>query len=170
MAGLVFGALGDVILLGSSKAAFLGGLATFLVGHVFYAIGFFALVQDGFKRIELPWIIGSSLVTMIQAFLIWNELAPSFREPSKKSLKLPSMMYVSVISLVLLTSFLSFQASEKRVDQSVRLIRVVAVYLFYLSDVCVARDRIMSTDRSLLNGYIGLPLYYVAQLLLASHL
>ena len=170
MAGLVFGAIGDVFLLGTSKSAFLGGLATFLVGHIFYGLAFFVLVAQGIKRLQLAWIVGSALVTLIQTFLIWNELSPAFRDPSKRSLKFPSMMYVGVISGVLLMSFLSFRASESRVEISVRLVRVLAVYLFYLSDICVARASILSTDKTNLNGFIGLPLYYIAQLLLASFL
>src|SRR4051812_28317673 len=34
--GLVFGAIGDVLLLGASKRAFLAGLIAFLIGHVMY--------------------------------------------------------------------------------------------------------------------------------------
>src|SRR5258706_119486 len=41
----------------------------------------------------------------------------------------------------------------------------VGAGLFYLSDLCVARDRFVAPGFA--NGRVGLPLYYAAQLVLA---
>ena len=41
--GLVLGALGDVFLLGRAKQFFIGGLISFLLGHVAYVVALFAI-------------------------------------------------------------------------------------------------------------------------------
>jgi uncharacterized membrane protein YhhN len=45
---------------------------------------------------------------------------------------------------------------------------LIGAALFYLSDLCVARERFVA--KSLWNGVVGLPLYYAAQLLLIDGL
>jgi len=45
---------------------------------------------------------------------------------------------------------------------------LVAAVMFYASDICVARSRFVSDD--FINQLIGLPLYYVAQLIIAANI
>jgi uncharacterized membrane protein YhhN len=50
------------------------------------------------------------------------------------------------------------------VADGARITLAIGAALFYLSDLCVARERFVK--RSPWNGIIGLPLYYASQLLL----
>jgi hypothetical protein len=45
-------------------------------------------------------------------------------------------------------------------------LRVIGSILFYASDICVARQ--VFIQKSFFNGLIGLPIYYVAQMIIAS--
>lgn len=68
-----------------------------------------------------------------------------------------------VISGMVLTAFGSLTLDREYLPE-----RFVGALMFFFSDLFVARQEFV--HRTVLNKWIGLPLYYIAQLLLASTL
>jgi uncharacterized membrane protein YhhN len=74
-------------------------------------------------------------------------------------MRIPVVAYVAVISLMLVTAMGASAAAGRAAIG-------VGATCFYLSDLHVARNRFVS--ESFWNKSWGLPLYYAAQLILAS--
>ncbi|NIA24288.1 MAG: lysoplasmalogenase [Gammaproteobacteria bacterium] len=146
--GLMLGAAGDVLLLGASQAAFLGGLITFLLGHVAYVVGFAMLGIDT----GVSFVAGS--VALVVAALIFVWLRPHLPPPMVG----PVIGYVAVISTMLVV------AIGATASGATPMLLAGAV-AFYLSDLSVARDRFVAPG--FVNRVWGLPLYYTGQLLIA---
>jgi uncharacterized membrane protein YhhN len=149
LAGLCACALGDVLLIprGAGKA-FLAGMGSFALGHAAYALAFARLGQA-----RTAGLI--ALVVMAQvaiATLRW--LGP--RLPAE--MRLPIRAYIVIISAMVVLAVGASAASERW------MIGAGAV-LFAVSDLSVARDRFVQPG--FVNVLWGLPLYYLAQLLLA---
>ncbi|MFO0615588.1 MAG: lysoplasmalogenase [Polyangiaceae bacterium] len=148
-AGLVLAAAGDVLLIPKSKASFLGGLVAFLLGHVAYAIGFLVLGVDvGWAAWAAPWMV-------VSAALVLAWLNPRVEARMQR----PVLAYVIVISVMVA---LAIGAAR----HTGRPVLAVFAILFYLSDLTVARERFVKKDFA--NRAVGLPLYFYAQLLLAT--
>jgi len=138
-----------VLLIPKSKASFLAGLVAFLLGHVAYAIGFVVLGVDlGWVAWTAPWLV-------VSAALVLAWLNPRVEVPMQK----PVLAYVIVISVMVA---LAVGASR----HTGRWILTVFAVMFYVSDLTVARERFVQKD--FLNRAVGLPLYFYAQLLLAT--
>ena len=141
--------LGDVLLIprGRPRLFRLGALS-FLLGHLAF-VG--AFVVRGLDPRVLALAAALALVPMILA-LRW--LRPYVPEGMKATV----YAYVLVISVMVVFAAGATSSGEARI--------LLGALLFYVSDLAVARDRFVV--RSLWNGAWGLPLYYAAQLLLAS--
>jgi uncharacterized membrane protein YhhN len=142
--GLLLGAIGDVLLLGASRVAFLSGLVAFLLGHVGYITAFALLGLDG----PTALIVGSLALVVGSGVYVW------LRPHLDRGMETPVIVYIVVISAMVTLAAAS----------TVPLV-IVAAAAFYLSDLSVARDRFV--DSGFVNRLWGLPLYYGAQLLLA---
>ncbi len=138
---------GDLLLTFTSRSAFLGGLVAFLLGHVAYTVAF---GTRGFDPIL--GAISAVAITMIAVF-VWRWLAPHLGDMSG-----PVAAYIVVISVMVLFAFGAFG------DGSTWLIPGGAT-LFFASDLFVARNQFVAPDP--VNRMWGLPLYYLAQVLLA---
>jgi uncharacterized membrane protein YhhN len=140
LAGLALSVVGDAALLSARRAAFLGGLAAFLLAHLAYAAAFASAGHPD------PWV-----ALPVAAFLagtlrwLWPRLGP---------MRLPVVAYCLAIGAML---WLAQGVARPEV-------RLGAV-LFAASDLFVARNRFVRPG--LANRAIGLPLYYAAQVLLA---
>lgn len=147
LAALLLSVVGDVALLGESKRAVLGGIAAFLLAHVAYVVAFVQLGP------ALPGVAAAALV--VAPFGLWMQrrlaagaggLAPAVGA------------YIVVISaMVALATGVAWRGGEGAV------LVLVAAVLFFVSDLFVARQRFVV--RSSINRVVGLPIYYVAQLL-----
>lgn len=138
--GLLLSLLGDVFLLGKAGRWFLLGLVAFLLAHGAYIVAF-----AGLSRFPL-W--GLVLVAVFSsAFMVWLW-------PHLAGWRLPVLLYCLVISMMLWAAL----------GVGSPWIRWGAV-LFYASDTFVARARFVKQDAW--NWGLGLPLYYIAQYLLA---
>lgn len=151
VAGLVLGALGDLLLIPHHAGAFLAGLGVFLLGHVAYAVGFAVRGVDG-------------LVTAVAAALLGAVALPVARwllPNVKRSMQAPVIAYMVVISaMVALAVGLAWRTGQWR--------WLAAACAFYASDLSVARDRFVK--REFLNRAWGLPAYYGAQIAFALSL
>lgn len=152
-AGLVLSAAGDVLLIPrGAKGFFLAGLASFLLGHVAYA-GAFAV-----RGLELGWVAVASVLVATASLLALRQLWPHVQRNAPK-LQLPVLAYVAVISTMVVCA----AGTVGKTGNPVILAGAVA---FYASDLAVARQRFVAERFA--NKLWGLPLYYGAQLLLAS--
>ncbi|HOP23530.1 MAG TPA: lysoplasmalogenase [Gammaproteobacteria bacterium] len=145
--GLIFSLFGDVLLgLKGKKLWFLLGIGAFLLAHVFYAIAFY---RTGFTSSRLA-LISPILVAFLILVLIWlkNHLAGVF--------KIAVPMYLLAIGAMLL-----FAWSGGEINYWI----VSGATLFAISDLFVARNRFVKAES--INRIIGLPIYYIAQLMLA---
>jgi uncharacterized membrane protein YhhN len=141
LAGLLLSAVGDGLLLSSRKSLFLGGLVAFLLAHVAYVVAFAAVSR--------PSASAALLVAAASgAALLWLW-------PHAGELRAPVAAYCLVIGAMVWLAL--------GVDQPA--IRAGAL-LFWVSDLAVARDRFVRP--SFANRLVGLPLYFAAQLLIAS--
>jgi uncharacterized membrane protein YhhN len=153
LAGLVLSAAGDVLLIPrGARHAFLGGLVSFLLGHVAYT-GAFAL-----RGLELRAVAVAALPVAACSLLALRTLWPHVQANAPK-LQRPVLAYVTVISTMLVCAAGAFGRSG---DPLV----LGGAAAFYASDLAVARQRFVA--ESFANKVWGLPLYFGAQLLLAA--
>jgi uncharacterized membrane protein YhhN len=146
---LVLAWLGDVLLIPHRDGTFLAGLASFLLGHVAFAIAFLL------RGPSLLWtLMAAALLTLI-ALAVARWLFPYV----PLSLRLPVRLYIAVITCMVALATGALAAGEPPVG-------VFGAFLFFLSDLSVARDRFVRPG--FLNKLWGLPVYYAAQLLLAA--
>lgn len=147
LVALVLSWIGDLLLTFASRRAFLGGLVSFLLGHVAYSIAFGTLGVD-----PVAGGIAAMVVAVIAVF-VWRWLAPHVGDMAA-----PVIAYVVVISVMVVLAFGSFG------DGATWLIPIGAT-LFFVSDLFVARNQFVAPGT--VNRVWGLPLYYMAQVLLA---
>ncbi|MCX4245633.1 lysoplasmalogenase [Paraliomyxa miuraensis] len=149
LAALALCWVGDVCLLSRRNAWFLAGLGAFLLGHVAFGAAFWL------RGVDPTWAVGGVLGLVLPAMLVRRWLSPYV--PS--NMRRPVDAYIAVITVMVGLSWACVAAGGTRVI-------AVGAMAFYLSDLSVARDRFVR--REIQNRLWGLPLYYVAQLLLAS--
>jgi uncharacterized membrane protein YhhN len=146
VAGLAFCAIGDVLLLG--ERSFDLGLGTFLLGHVFYVAGFHAaLPADRWSLLVLAPLL---IVSGGAARWLWPQLGHR---------RYPVLAYIVVISIMVWGGVTVFA------QRALPWTAAAGALLFYLSDLAVARHRFV--QKAFINRALGLPIYYLGQLLLA---
>jgi uncharacterized membrane protein YhhN len=148
--GLCF--VGDILLAFGSRKIFLLGLISFLLGHVVYATAFFMAGKMG------PLMAPGAILLVASAVLIWRWL-----EPYLGTMQGPVLAYMVVISIMVCGAF--GVAGNPAMPVRARVGVLAGAVLFYLSDICVARQRFVA--RTLFDRAVGLPIYYAAQFLLA---
>jgi uncharacterized membrane protein YhhN len=156
-AGLILLALalclgGDILLAFGSHSTFLLGLVSFLLGHVIYATAFFVV-----GTVNPAMAVGTILLMSVAA-LVWPWL-----EPHLGNMRTPVLAYIVVISIMVCGAF--GIAGDPTIPVRARGSVLAGAILFYISDLFVARQRFVVG--SPVNRVVGLPLYYVAQFLLA---
>lgn len=150
--GLVFGLIGDVCLAIPGNRSFKSGLISFLLGHVMYVIAFSDLAR------AKDWFMYSHLVPILLSLGIFIWLRPYLGK-----MLIPVSLYVIVITLMVIAAWTAFQ--NLLVPRPGAWHMIIGAVAFYLSDLFVARDRFVKTE--FLNRYLGLPLYYGGQFLIA---
>jgi uncharacterized membrane protein YhhN len=146
VAGLVLGAIGDLALMGRSDAAFLVGLGAFLAGHVAYLVAFSLDVEWG------VWPAVGAAIAIALGVGVTRWLRPHLSPPF--TLAVP--VYIVVICLMLAAGVGSGTAHP---------LAALGAVLFAASDLFVARERFVAAG--MVNPTLGLPLYYLAQTLIA---
>lgn len=148
LGALLLGWLGDALLLSQRAAAFMAGLAVFLLSHGLFAAAF----ASG----ALAWsAMGVALVLAVATgFALMRWLLPH----TPAAFKGPVLAYGVVILAMCVV------AAGHAVANG-RAVVLLGALLFALSDVAVARERFVRP--SPLNNVWGWPTYFAAQLLLA---
>jgi len=150
--GLIFCLAGDVCLGLPGDKIFRAGLVAFLVGHIFYVIGFTYLVPVS------NWVLPQAILFWIFSLLVFVWLRPHL-----KAMLVPVVVYMLVITVMASGAWAVFDKSASPFWG--RTFVFAGALLFYVSDVFVARNQFVK--REFLNRLIGLPLYYLGQFLLA---
>jgi uncharacterized membrane protein YhhN len=142
MIGLVFGAIGDIALMWNR--GFIAGLAAFLIGHVAYVVAVARVVP------VVQWSSAFALVPIVAASFALAWLWPHLG-------KLRGAVVAYVIAIVaMVIAAIAFGRPRF----------VAGAVLFFASDLAVARDKFVKPGFA--NRAWGLPVYYAAQLLIAS--
>lgn len=148
--GLIFGAAGDVLLLPKSTGTpFLLGMIAFLCGHLFYAVAFWGLAQ------HVPVAAMSLLVCLVLAVILLRWMMPGVPD----RLRWPVRAYHAVIFAMVV---LACGASAAGASWFI----AIAAIAFAASDIAVARNRFVAPG--FVNRAWGIPLYFSAQMLMAS--
>lgn len=146
LVALVLCLLGDVFLM--LRRGFLVGLVSFLLGHLAYLAAFAAVLPP--RSWPARWALPLLLVSLAAA--LWLE-------PHLGRRRSPVLAYLVVITLMV------WGAVSIVVQGSGPWILAAGAGLFYLSDLAVARDRLVV--KRFASRTWGLPAYYLGQLLLA---
>ena len=144
-AGLVLAAVGDVLLIPHDKRAFLGGLVSFLLGHVAYAAAFVV------RGVEWLWVGLAALAMVGVAAPVLHWLWPHVDRPMRG----PVAAYIVIITAMVALAVGTLEPWL-----------VVGAVGFYLSDLSVAKGRFVG--QSFGNRAWGLPLYFFSQLVIAA--
>lgn len=130
---------------------FIFGLATFLLGHLFYVVGFTRVWK--FSKIRFSMI----LLIALYSFLIGRPLVSSMIEGSNDSLVIPVIAYVIVISLMAWTAIMTGNKWA-----------IAGSLFFVLSDSILAWNMFISDVPQ--SGFFIMSTYYLAQFLIAHSL
>jgi uncharacterized membrane protein YhhN len=192
--GLILGWIGDMFLL--IRSTFLLGLVAFLFGHVAYVGAFFVTGLDiGFTQVGAVLVVLQGLPI---AMWLLPKVSSSMKVPVAAYVVVITVMVVAAIGAYGYAFFAELPPHVDNVIEYIqadywRLVsatgsipasavssattstllptafrRLLAAEMFYLSDICVARNKFV--QRSCWNSAVGLPLYYIAQLLFAASL
>lgn len=121
---LLLGTVGDIFLLGDSQSRFLGGLGTFLLGHLAY-VGCFVALGIGWSG----WAVGG-VIALVAALVAGRTVLPRTYATGGALLAAPVAAYMAVIGAMLITGWASEQP----------LIALGAA-VFVASDTVLAIDR-----------------------------
>ncbi len=152
LAGLILCLIGDVCLALPGEKMFLAGLGAFLLGHVFYIIGFSSLTSLA------RWISpGVAIIACLSAIIFF------WLRPHLGSRLAPVLFYILVISVMLSGAWAILWKSA--FPNPSKALILMGTSCFYFSDLFVARDKFIRDEFQ--NRLIGLPLYYLGQFSLA---
>ncbi len=150
LTALLLSWLGDAFLTGSGSRAFMAGLAVFLLAHLVFGLAFWT------RGVAAGAGLWGGAAMMVFGYLILRWLGRAGISPT---LRRPVVAYVIAIGLMV-----ALGVGTAALEASIPI--MAGVQLFALSDVFVARDRFVNAEA--INAKIGLPIYFAAQLLLAS--
>lgn len=147
LAALVLSWVGDVLLIPrASPQIFRAGILSFLLGHAAF-VGAFAVRGLDPLTCALAALITAGLTALALRWL---------RPHVPVEMRIPVYAYMAVISAMLVCAAGTSGAGWI----------LLGALMFYISDLAVARDRFVAASFS--NRAWGLPLYFGAQLVLAS--
>lgn len=147
LAALFFSWWGDLFLIFTQRTIFMMGLVVFFLGHLGFGGAFIV------HGVQWGWSLVSLAILMIPVLLVLRWLNPHLTD-------MRNAVYAYIVIITLMVA-LSFGA----LGRGGTVLLPLGAVLFWISDVFVARERFVQSDRW--NRLIGLPLYYGAQILLA---
>lgn len=129
--GLVLSLLGDIFLLGTTKKMFLGGLVSFLLGHVAYVV---ALQQ---APRSIPWTLVGLAVVVASGALVGRRIVGGLGSIEGGGQMVPAVVaYMVVISAMVVSAFGTAAPWA-----------IVGALLFYASDATLAWNRFLEERR-----------------------
>jgi uncharacterized membrane protein YhhN len=134
--GIVFSLAGDLFLM-LPKERFLAGLISFLLAHICYLTGFSSAPPPiNFASIVLAVII------LITSLRIYRRILENLTNLKQGSLKIPILLYTTVISLMLYSALITLVREDWPVLSAI--IVSIGALLFYISDVFLAWSKFIT--------------------------
>jgi uncharacterized membrane protein YhhN len=146
IAGLALSATGDLCLLWDRS--FDAGLISFLLGHLAYIVGYWVALP--MRQWPLVTLVPLAVAGLAASRWLWPHLGRR---------GLPVLLYIIAISVMVWGGVSTVVGGE------LPWTAAAGASLFYLSDLLVARHRFVHA--TFLNRALGLPTYYLGQVLLA---
>ncbi|GKU77468.1 lysoplasmalogenase [Paenibacillus sp. L3-i20] len=148
--GLVFSIGGDTFLLMPDDEWFTFGLASFLIGHVFYTIAML-------KHMKASWLTRLSVIPIVTySFVLGSQLHGYIIEDSNNSgLWIPVLVYIIVIAAMCWTAIMSGN-----------VLAGIGAALFVVSDSILAWNKFATPVAN--SGIWIMATYFSAQLLIAA--
>jgi len=156
---LVFGCIGDILLMFDGTLTFLAGMGSFLVGHVFY-----------YCTLPCPWKKGRSAKEYVLSLLLLIALLAGLTFVST-AFGIPGMMGTCVSIYACCFAFLIHACIIAAIDEKSRFyaFAAVAFFIFAISDCLVAVG--VFTDLKIpMRGFIVMLTYIFAQAVIAFSL
>lgn len=144
VAGLVLSLAGDVFLLGEGKTWFIGGLVSFLLGHVAYVTA----MQSQFD--SATWLLVGAVVVLACVATAGRIIVSKVRAKGLSEMVGPVIGYLVVISAMVLAAFGTGAPWA-----------IGGALLFYASDATLAWNRFVAPRRIL--GLTVMVTYHLAQ-------
>ena len=151
LTGLALCMLGDILLIPHHKMSFLGGIGAFLLGHVAFALAFFARGVDPQVALAVTLPLGAFGV------VVYRWLAPHLEGFMQKAV----VAYIAAIMTMVVGAI-----GTTALTGAAAMAIVLGAVGFMVSDLSVARDRFVSPG--FINRVWGGPLYFISQLILAT--
>ena len=154
--GILFSLAGDIFLM-LPKEQFIAGLVAFLLAHLAYIIG----LNQSFPPLDAFGILMAVVLGMTAAKLYKNIEAGLVKQ-GKEKLKKPVLAYTAVITIMLLSAFLTLS----RPDWDTRAAMTVSIgaALFMLSDAILAWNKFVQPIK---NGRVmNMAAYHLGQIIL----
>lgn len=158
LTALVFSWIGDVILLFADIAEiyFILGLVSFLISHIIYCVLFNRQIKEKTKKDTIIFIFGSLIIACYLIGML------SVLLPALGDLKIPVIVYASVISVMLLFAYNGLLIWKKPANQYV----FFGALFFVVSDSILAINKFhMPIQKS---SFIIMLTYLVAQYLIVK--
>ncbi|SHG58919.1 lysoplasmalogenase [Ornithinibacillus halophilus] len=152
LVALIFSLLGDIFLMLREKW-FIHGLASFLIAHLLYIVGFlvtFRFTLSG--NVAIPII-----VLIILAVIIYFYLFQDVRKEGGTTLLFAVACYITIITTMLILAIMTGKS-----------LLIIAALLFFISDAILAINKFKVSFR--LADYFVMSTYFSAQLLFAISL
>ncbi|MDR6761301.1 putative membrane protein YhhN [Flavobacterium sp. 2755] len=158
LTALVFSWIGDVILLFADIAEiyFILGLVSFLISHIIYCVLFNRQIKEKVKKDTIIFIFGSLIIACYLIGML------SVLLPALGDLKIPVIVYASVISVMLLFAYNGLLIWKKPANQYV----FFGALFFVVSDSILAINKFHMTIQK--SSFIIMLTYLVAQYLIVK--
>lgn len=158
LTALVFSWIGDVILLFADIAEiyFILGLVSFLISHIIYCVLFNRQIKEKIKKDTIIFIFGSLIIACYLIGML------SVLLPALGDLKIPVIVYASVISVMLLFAYNGLLIWKKPANQYV----FFGALFFVVSDSILAINKFHFPIQK--SSFIIMLTYLVAQYLIVK--
>lgn len=153
LAALIFCWLGDLLLIPRGGPWFRLGILAFLVGHLAFAVAFLSW------PVAYSYLLAGGVVMGLFAWRVGVWLIPHLQTPQHRAYLLPVRLYTGVISAMVAVAMAVVGAGASPW-------LLIGAVMFAVSDLSVAKRRFV--EARFQDVVWGLPLYFGAQLILAS--
>jgi alkenylglycerophosphocholine/alkenylglycerophosphoethanolamine hydrolase len=150
-AGILFSLAGDIFL-ALPKERFVAGLIAFLIAHMSYIIG----LNPTLPTIGLASVI-IIIIVILTARGFYQRIAEALTLKGNEKLKLPVLIYTSVISIMLISALMTLIRPDTDWSVASALLVSAGALLFFISDALLAWnkfvERISRADLKVMIAY-----------------